>query len=193
VTDYLVRDNPSVIRHPLWIRVLRFVFPQCFVEVLGRYGSSPWVILQPSLLCHKFKPTTLETQRWTRNFAACHRMQRGTVVDSYDVAERVAIGAKKEYFHSAPSTWMDASKVKSTENVSPLADAVNVTTIPSWKASLPIPLRDVASHRLQKIRILDNVDVYLIGTLHISEEAAAEVQLLLSHIKSRLYLFGIVS
>jgi pheromone shutdown protein TraB len=160
---------------------------------MGRQRNSPcWMILQ--LLCHKSNRKTLrcEHRSITRSFASYKMSQQSVVaqnpqllcaVGSYDAAARVNICTKKVDYHSVPSNLTHLSNVKCAENVYRETKTYSKEdTIPSWKASLPIPLRDRGPHRLQKVCISDNVDVYLLGTGHVLKETAADVQLLLSHI-----------
>ena len=54
----------------------------------------------------------------------------------------------------------------------------NVTT-PLWKQRLPEPLRSKGPKTFQKIR-LDQVDIYLLGTAHVSNDSSADTQALLT-------------
>ena len=55
--------------------------------------------------------------------------------------------------------------------------------IPQWKLSLPEPLRNKNSRSLQKLCMFGCIDIYVLGTAHVSNDSSADVQQLLSHIE----------
>jgi pheromone shutdown protein TraB len=64
-------------------------------------------------------------------------------------------------------------------------DFTNVTVVepvPEWKAALPERLRMKSSRTLQKITI-SNIDVWLLGTAHVSNDSSIDVQMLLDTVK----------
>lgn len=55
--------------------------------------------------------------------------------------------------------------------------------IPQWKLSLPEPLRSKNSQTIQKLCMFGCIDIYILGTAHVSNDSSADVQQLLSHIE----------
>ncbi len=55
--------------------------------------------------------------------------------------------------------------------------------IPQWKLSLPESLRNKNPRSLQKLCMFGCIDIYILGTIHISNDSSADVQQLLSHIE----------
>jgi pheromone shutdown protein TraB len=75
----------------------------------------------------------------------------------------------------------------SSQVLGDFADALNhlkapTNRIPSWKAALPAPLCNKGPQALQKLSIAGNIDIYLLGTAHVSNDSSADVQLLLSQV-----------
>lgn len=56
------------------------------------------------------------------------------------------------------------------------------STVPAWKDALPEQLRRKGPKTLQMIR-LGEVDIYLLGTAHVSNDSSADVQLLLDAVR----------
>lgn len=61
------------------------------------------------------------------------------------------------------------------------ANVTSTTILPAWKASLP-PILQQKKTSLQKLR-LGKVDIFLIGTAHVSNDSSRDVQLLLEATK----------
>jgi pheromone shutdown protein TraB len=64
---------------------------------------------------------------------------------------------------------------------------VTVEPLPEWKAALPERLRVKSSRTLQKISI-SNIDVWLLGTAHVSNDSSIDVQILLDTVKPQCVL-----
>jgi len=75
------------------------------------------------------------------------------------------------------STSLDA-----VETDSPTTQQRNLTTaIPAWRAKLPAQLQSKGPKTLQKIR-LGRIDIYLLGTAHVSNDSSKDVRLILDSV-----------
>ena len=113
---------------------------------------------------------------------------------------RGGAGVLEEHPHNFPYSPVDgpliferdtAKNIEQKEELPKLgnfADALNSDSlispkrVPVWKSSLPIPLCNKGPQALQKLCISGNIDIYLLGTAHVSNDSSADVQLLLSHV-----------
>jgi pheromone shutdown protein TraB len=103
---------------------------------------------------------------------------------SFSRAEDGTLAVKRDAFIASKEEEQVNSRV-----LGDFADALNhdnlksqTNQIPPWKASLPVPLCSKGHQALQKLCIAGNIDIYLLGTAHVSNDSSADVQLLLSHI-----------
>lgn len=82
----------------------------------------------------------------------------------------------------AESLEIEHHETAATHNVS--AKSVNTTiTLPRWRQDLPAPLNQRSTLQLVRIPISaeNHVNIYLLGTSHVSNDSSADVQLLLHH------------
>jgi pheromone shutdown protein TraB len=70
----------------------------------------------------------------------------------------------------------------SSSNISAVEqpNRTNNVFVPAWKRELPSPLCDKGPKTLQKLLVGHNVEIYLLGTAHVSNDSSSDVQLLLN-------------
>jgi pheromone shutdown protein TraB len=76
-----------------------------------------------------------------------------------------------------------SSNVRSDVNVSSTLQLTEQTkeNVPAWKRELPLPLCEKGPKTLQKL-VIGSVEIYLLGTAHVSNDSSADVKLLLDSI-----------
>jgi pheromone shutdown protein TraB len=79
-------------------------------------------------------------------------------------------------------TTATTTTIDNTNTTSP-STLIPTSNQPQWKASLPDALRNKNPQSLQKLCMFGCIDIYLLGTAHVSNDSSADVQQLLSHIE----------
>jgi len=108
-----------------------------------------------------------------------------TTSDRLDVNSTSHSGEESSLQEDAAVPRSSSSSTKTTQSCntnSELSPSESAANIPSWRKALPTQLQSKGPKTLQKI-CMGHIDIYLLGTAHVSNDSSTDVRLILNHLQ----------